>query len=225
LIFLVLHNTSYAFVISNATVGFKRNLKYKETEEIIEGLLYYQFPEEVLVSVEKPIIQLIYFEDNEIFIYYPEDSLVFKFVSPYPVSFSFFQTFLNVMKEDFGVCSRGYSLLSHEIRKDTLITYWKPPVDLSETISSLKLVFVENRIISSELKKTNGEFLLETSYSRHFNYGEYYFPLEINSALFLDKDTIFEKISYKSPVFNDSLPEEVVNFKIPPGVRIEEIKW
>jgi hypothetical protein len=225
LIFIVLYSTSYAFVINNSTVGFKRNLKHKETEEIIEGLLYYQFPEKVLVSVKNPIVQLIYFEDNEIFIYYPEDSLAFKFVSPYPVSFSFFQTFLNVMKEDFGVCGRGYSLLNNEIKKDTLITYWKPPVDLSETIGNLKLVFVENRIISSELKKTNGEFLLETFYSQHFNYGEYYFPLEINSVLFADKDTLFEKISYKNPVFNDSLPEEVVNFKIPPGIKIEEIKW
>lgn len=129
------------------------------------------------------------------------------------------------MKEDFGVCDRGYSLLSSEIKKDTLITYWKPPPGLSETVSDLKLVYVDNKIISTELKKRTGEILLKTSYAKHLNYGEYYFPREISTTLFTDKDTVFETIQYKNPVFNDSFPNEVTNFKIPKGTETEEIKW
>ncbi len=222
---VISYNTVYALTINNSRVEFTRNFKQKNTEETIEGLLYYQFPGKVLVAIRKPIIQWMSFENNEIIIYYPKDSIAFKFVSPYPVSFSFFETFLNVTKEDFGVCSRGYSLLNHEIKKDTLITYWKPPKGLSKTIGELKLVFIDNKIISSELKKITGEPLLKTSYSNHFNYGEYYFPLEISSTLFTDTDTVFEKISYSNPAFNDSLPEEVANFRIPEGIKVEEIKW
>jgi outer membrane lipoprotein-sorting protein len=222
---LISYNTVYALTVNNSRVEFTRNFRQKSTEETIEGMLYYQFPERVLVSIKKPIIQWMSFGNNEFVIYYPEDSIAFKIVSPYPVSFSFFETFLNVTKEDFGVCSRGYSLVNHEIKKDTLITYWKPPKGLSKEIGDLKLVFVADRIISSELKKITGEPLLKTSYAEHFKYGEYYFPLEISSTLFTDKDTIFEKISYKNPVFNDSLPQEVAKFKIPEGIKVEEIKW
>jgi len=129
------------------------------------------------------------------------------------------------MKEDFGVCDRGYSLSIHEIKKDTLITYWNPPPLLSKQISSLKLIFVDNRIISSELKKQSGKIFLKASYTNHLNYGEYYFPQEISTTLYTDTDTILEKITYNNPVFNDLLPKEIVNFKIPEGVEIEEIKW
>lgn len=129
------------------------------------------------------------------------------------------------MKEDFGVCDRGYALKNHQTKKDTLTTYWEPPYILSKTIGELKLVYVNNRIISSELKKKSGELLLKASYKDHVNHGEYYFPREINATLFADKDTILEKITYKNLVFNGSLPEEIVKFKIPQGIEIEEIEW
>lgn len=219
------YDAAYALNINSAQVEFTRSFKQKDAEETIEGMLYYRFPEKVLAYIHKPIKQWMSFENNEFIIYYPEDSIAFKFISSYPASFSFFETFLNVMKDDFGVSKRGYSLSDHEIKKDTLITYWNPPKGLSKTIGDLKLVFVANKIASSELKKAAGEPFLKTYYFNHFNYGEYYFPLEISSTLFTDTDTLFEKISYKNPAFNDSLPEEVANFKIPEGIEVEEIKW
>ncbi len=224
-IFLISPGTSYALIINNATVEFKRNLKQKNNEETIEGFLYYRFPDRVLASIQKPIKQWMSFDSNTVIIYYPEDSIAFKFISSYPVSFSFFETFLNVMKEDFGVCDRGYALKNHQTKNDTLTTYWDPPYILSKTIEGLKLVYVDNRIISSELKKQSGELLLKSSYRNHHNYGEYCFPQEISTTLFTDKDTILEKIIYKNLVFNDSLPGEILNFKIPQGVEIEEIEW
>lgn len=165
------------------------------------------------------------FESNTVVIYYPEDSLAFKFISPYPGSFSFFEAFLNVMKEDFGVCDRGYALKKHQIKEDTLITYWNPPYIISKTVEELKLVYFDNKILSSELKKQSGELLLKSSYENHINYGEYSFPQEIRTELFTDKDTIVEEIIYKNSVFNDSLPEEIVGFKIPEKIVIEEIEW
>ncbi|MBN1694248.1 hypothetical protein JW879_02460 [candidate division WOR-3 bacterium] len=165
------------------------------------------------------------FDSNSVIIYYPEDSVAFKFISTYPFSFSFFETFLNVMKEDFGVCDQGYALKKHQTKKDTLTTYWEPPYILSKTIGELKIVYVANRIISSELKKETGELLLRASYREHIDYGEFSFPREINAMLFADKDTIIEKITYNNLVFNDSFPEEVAKFKIPQGIEIEEIEW
>ena len=217
--------TSYAHIIHNAQVEFRRNLKQKNNEEIIEGFLYYQFPNKVLASIQKPLKQWISFDNNIVIIYYPEDSIAFKFISPHPGSFSFFETFLNVMKEDFGVCDRGYALKKHQTKKDTLTTYWDPPYILSKTIGELKLVYVDNRIISSELSKKSGDILLKASYKDHINRGEYYFPREINATLFADKDTILEKITYKNLVFDSSLPEEIAKFKIPQGIEIEEIEW
>lgn len=222
---MVYNITTYAIVIDNATTEFKRNLKQGINEETIEGIVYYQFPEKVIASIQKPVKQLISFDSNDVIIYYPDDSIAFKFISSYPVSFSFFETFINIIKEDFGVCDRGYTLKKHQRKKDTLITYWNPPPILLKTASELKLVYVKNKIINSELKNKDGETFLEAQYKDHLNYGEYYFPREINTKLKTEQYSILEKITYKNIIFNDTLPEEIVNFKIPEGVEIEEIKW
>jgi outer membrane lipoprotein-sorting protein len=187
--------------------------------------VYYQFPEKVIASIQKPVKQLISFDSTDVIIYYPEDSISFKFISSYPVSFSFFETFINIPKEDFGVCDRGYTLKNHQTKKDTLITYWNPPQILLKTATELKLVFVKNRIIYSELKNKEGKTFLEAHYKDHINYGEYYFPREINTKLNTEQYSILEKITYKNIIFNDTLPEEIANFKIPEGVEIEEIRW
>lgn len=187
--------------------------------------MYYGLPETVIASIQKPIKQLISFDSTDVIIYYPEDSIAFKFISSYPVSFSFFETFINILKEDFGVCDRGYTLKKHQIKNDTLITYWNPPPVLLKTASELKLVYVKNKIIYSELKDKDGETFLEARYKDHLKHGEYYFPREINTTLSTEQYTILEKITYKNIIFNDPLPDEIVNFKIPEGVEIEEIQW
>ena len=200
-------------------------MKKGQAEEKIDGVLYCKIPEEIIVYIDEPVRQWLSFDNNSIKIYYPEDSVAFKIISGYPVSFSFFNTFLNVLKEDFGLCDRGYTLSAHKIIEDTLITFWKPSERLSKTIENLKLVYISNKIISCEVKKTDGEFMLKSFYGKHFHYGEYYFPMEISTAIFMDEDTIFEEIFYKKPIFNDTFPEEVRNFEIPEDIEIEEIKW
>lgn len=215
----------YALVIDNVTTEFERNIKKGESEETIKGILYYQFPEKAIASITKPLEQLICFDTNSVIIYYPKDSVAFNFVSPYPVSFSFFETFINIMKEDFGVCDRGYTLKDHQKKNDTLITYWNPPPILSKTASELKLIYVQNKIIKSELKNKTGETFLESIYKDHLNYSEYFFPREISTTLKTEQFKISEKITYKNIVFNDSLPENIKNFQIPEGVETEEIKW
>jgi outer membrane lipoprotein-sorting protein len=187
--------------------------------------VYYQFPEKVIASIKKPLRQLISFEKNDVTIYYPDNSIAFRFVSSNPVSFSFFETFINVIKEDFGLCDRGYTLKNHQTKKDTLITYWNPPPVLLNTASELQLVYVKNKIIYSELKDKNGKTFLEAEYKNHINYGDYYFPREINTKLTAEQYSILEKITYNNIIFNDTLPEEIKNFEIPEGVEIEEIRW
>lgn len=129
------------------------------------------------------------------------------------------------MKEDFGLCDRGYTLSDHKVKEDTLITYWRPSRRLSKTIENLRLVYVNNKIISSEVKKIDGEFMLKSSFERHLDYGEYSFPMEISTTILMGEDTVFEKIMYKNLYFNDSLPEEVKNFKIPEDIETREIRW
>jgi hypothetical protein len=129
------------------------------------------------------------------------------------------------MKEDFGLSERGYILSDHEIKEDTLTTYWKPSGKLSKTVKNLRLIYVNNRIISTEIKKTDGEFMLKSSYGKHVNYSGYSFPMEISTAIFMREDTVFEKIMYKNLTFRDSLPEEVENFNIPEDIETREIRW
>lgn len=224
-LFFVINAISYGSIIDNTTVGFTRSLKGKGTIETTEGTLYCKNSEDIVVSIHKPVKQWISFENNVIRIYYPEDSIAFKIISDYPSSFSFFNTFLSVAKEDFGLSDRGYTLSDHEIKEDTLITYWSPSGKLCKTVENLKLIYVNNRIISSEIKKMDGEFILKSSYEKHLDYGGCSFPMEINTMILMDGDTVFEKILYRNLKSGDSLPEEIKNFKIPEDIETREVRW
>lgn len=227
--FFILFNIFNSFVYSQSLqslqIEFERFYKEKNREEIIEGSIYYNAPGSVIAVVEKPINQWIIFGKYGMDIYYPVERKAFRFITQNPVLLPFFQAFLGVVKKDYGLMDIGYTLSYHKKREDTLFTYWAPPKQLSKILGDFTLLYVSNRINYAEFEKPDGTIMSKSFYSNHIHHDTNYFPLEITTIRYIQADSTIEKITYSNPQFNIELSKEVLDFKIPPDVGVEEIEW
>ncbi|MEM2175364.1 MAG: hypothetical protein QXI58_07070 [Candidatus Micrarchaeia archaeon] len=210
----------------NITAEFTRTITKKEiVEEFVKGRIYYQAPQRIILKVIKPVNQWIVLEDTIMLIYYPNEQKAFRFHSKNPFSLPFFQAFVSVVTDDFGLPKVGFSLTKSEIKGDTLLTYWEPPKQIKKILGNTIIGLTKNKLLFVEIRDTKGRKLAKTTYSNHFQYGKNFFPLEITSVVYEKDSFTIEKVVYTNPQFNVPLPKEVVNFKIPDNIEIKEIEW
>lgn len=163
-------------------------------------------------------------EGNEILIYYPDSRQAFKIKSQTPSVIPFFEAFIGVIKEDYGLGELGYKFSHYDKKGNILISYWKPERKFSKIIGECILAYRENKLIFLEIKNPDNQTFSRIEYANHIKYGNIYFPLEILTTKKKGSAISIERVIYKNPVFNSPLPPEVVNFKIPEGVTIKEIQ-
>lgn len=215
----------YAQSLKSLQIEFERYYKKKYKEEIIKGSIYFQTSENITVIVEEPLKQWMVLGKHEMDIYYPTEKKAFRFITQNRLLLPFFQTFVAVYKKDYGLMDTGYTLSYHKKRGDTLFTYWNPPEILSKVLGVFTLVYVSDKIVYGELKTSDGTIMSKSSYSNHIHYGTNFFPLKISTVRFTQSDSTIENITYTHPQFNIELPNEVINFKIPSDITVEEIEW
>jgi len=226
IIFLLLfHSIPLPQSSQTIQVQFERQYIEKDIKEIVKGTLYYQAPEKVTAVIKYPVNQWMLFDDKQLTIYYPDDKQAFQFNSQLPISLPFFEAFIGVVKTDYGLTDIGYALSDHEKRGDTLFAYWSPPKKASKKLGQFTLAYVSDKIVYAELKEINGAIISKSFYKNHIHYGATHFPLEIYTIRYTKKDSILEEVVYTNPQFDKPLPSEVVTFKIPANIKIEEIDW
>jgi len=217
---------SFCQVIKTISVEFTREYSESNTKEIIKGKIYYRAPSKTVIKIENPIVQWMILEGKEMIIYYPDDKKAFRIISTWnPFSMPFFQAFVGVVKEDYGLTELGYTLANYETNDNSLISHWNPPKNLSKFLGEFILEFKDNKIIRVELRNAKGKTLSKSLYKNHILYGATYFPLEIFTIKYLKSGSTFERIVYRNPQFNSSLPQEVIDFKIPADIKVKEVKW
>ena len=211
--------------LKTLAIEFRHEYSEGGSIEAVKGTVYYLAPTKVILKVTSPINQWMVLKGKEMTIYYPDENMGFYIVSQSPISLPFFEAFIGAIKEDYGLTDIGYTLSNHEIRGDTLFTYWSPPKKLSKVLRKLTLVHISNKLTYTELKGTDGTIISKSFYSDHIRYGAIYFPLKITTIRYIKTDSIIEKVVYSNPQFNISLPQEITNFKIPLDAEVKEIKW
>ena len=214
-----------AQIIQTLQIDFQRKTCKYNNEEKVSGTIFYEYPDRMCLLIDDPVDQWIFSGIDSMVIYYPEDSLAFKFKTSYPVTFPFFQALLGVIQEDYGLSSIGYTLTEHEMADSMLTTVWIPPEDAPEEVGIFLLTYVRDKLIYVEYKMQNGDMLSQTHYRDHLLHGAYYFPMEIEKFQYADQDTIHETIIYRDPQFNCTLPDSLMDFCIPSYVSVEHIAW
>lgn len=211
--------------IETISVHFTRILDTEGNKKFIKGNVYYQTPKKIVLNVIDPLLQWMVLDSNVLLIYYPDDRKAFQIKNENPFSLPFFEVFLGINKDDFGLSEIGYSLSNNEIKSDTLFTYWKPPEQAKNTLGEIIVGLVENKLVLIEIRNAKKKILAKSTYYNHVRYNNSFFPMEIVTVRNLKKSSIYEKVIYNNLQVNIPLPKEVLSFKIPADIEIKESQW
>lgn len=218
-------NSGFSQIIKTLEVDFIRSYREGNRYDKTSGHIYYQSDGIFSINVLDPVHQWMIAQPGRLIIYYPDENKIFHFPTDSPFNFPFFQAFLGVVKEDYGLTDLGFKLTEHKAHEETLLTIWSPPDALRRRIGNYLLITCRKKILAAELLNPDSTVQARSDYGQHIEYSNIFFPLEIITTR-NEKDSVSaESISYSHPVFNEPLPDSVVNFAFPDDIEIEEITW
>lgn len=218
-------SNAYSEEVKSISIEFTRTITEDTSKEVVKGNIYYQAPNLTVLKVTDPINQWMILENDTMIIYYPKEEKAFKYTSKNPFSLPFFQIFVNIGKDNLGLSEAGFTLVRNEIKEDTLITYWKPPKQVKKALGNIIVGLSNDKLVLVEMHSPKRKKLARITFGNHFQYGDIFYPLEVVSVKYQKNGSTTEKVVYDNPQFNVELPQEVLNFKIPDSIEVEEIEW
>ena len=222
---IIFAGQSTSQVLQSIEVDFLRIFESSTAADTAGGTIYYQKPDGLTVKVTNPLNQWMIFKGSQLDIYYPDDKMAYRIFSQYPSSLPFFQAFVGVVREDYGLTEMGYEMSSYTSSGDTLATLWNPPAMSNKILGPYRLNFVADKIIYAEISDAEGNITARSFYSDHLKSGSAWFPLTIKTVRYVESDSTVETVSYSNPKFNLKLPQEITDFHIPENTNIIETEW
>jgi hypothetical protein len=219
---LVAVSSTHAF--TTISVDFMRTIEDANKSETVRGVLYHD-SDKTTIRVTYPLDQWMILEGNRILIYYPDDERAFDIKTGTPVNMPFFKALESAMKADYGLSEAGFELENHEVRGDTLLSYWKPPKKARDQFGRIVLALEDDRIVSTDIQDPKGRTLVRTTYESHLLRDGVHLPLQTTSVSYSGTRQTVERIVYSNPRFDEPLPQEVLEFRVPETVEVNEVEW
>jgi len=223
-----------AFAIQpNSTVTGPVNTVYFDFEviklsnndlEIIQGRLFKKMNNELVLFIERPIKQYIYIKSKSMFLYYPRDLKAFSLKSAVDFNMSYYNTFINYHKEDLGLTEINYTLSEVNTYTDSLYFIWSPPEKLSKQIGKCVLKYNRKYLFEADYYNKQGQLKTKILFSDIIIYNGINFPRQIVTEDLIDPCGLIEFVNIDNIEFNKTLPDSIINFKIPDNVIIKKIR-
>ena len=215
--------------VETLIVDFSRKTVSTAGEELISGTIYFQAPEDVIITVDSPVVQWSIFEGTNLLIYYPLERRAFRFISRNRLMIPFAQSFIGLVREDFGLSDAGFFLQENRKRGDMLITVWRPPRALrpyvGEAWIGMQKYNEQVHPLFLEFYDPDGNLLTRITYLEYRDDLEPSFPGRILIMQKGQQGEVRDEIRYSGHQINQVLPAEVIGFHLPPDVSVEELKW
>ena len=166
-------------------------------------------------------------QDKVLEIYYPVENQAFRFIAKGRVPLPFVESIIQSTQTEHGLTAIGYSLDRHEIVGDVLYTYWTPPKKTKDRLGTVILGSRDSRLISAEVKTSDGKPAAKSFYRNHTKLGDNHIPMEVTSSLYGPKSEVleYERVVYGNPQLNTQSPSPILQFEIPKFAKVKEIKW
>lgn len=215
--------------VQTLIVDFSRKTVSAAGEERISGTIYFRAPEDVTVTVDSPVVQWSIFEGANLLIYYPLEHRAFRFISRNRLMIPFAQSFVGLVREDFGLSDAGFLLQEHRKRGDVLITVWRPPRTLRSYVGEARIGLqkYDEQVhpLFLELYDPDEHLLTRITYLEYRDDLEPSFPGRILILQNGQEGEVRDEIRYSRHRINQVLPAEVTGFRLPADVPVEELKW
>ena len=218
----------YAAPLKTLSLDFTRELTENNKTETTTGTLHYDVKAaRVVVEVTEPLQQIMVVQDKVLEIYYPIENQAFRFIAKGRIPLPFVESIIQSTQAEHGLTTVGYSLDRHEIIDDMLYTYWTPPEKAEDKLGTIILGSRADRLISAEVKTSDGKLAAKSIYRNHTKLGDNYIPMEVTSSLYGPKSEVIEheRVVYSNPQPNIQPPSLILQFEIPKSAKVKEIEW
>jgi hypothetical protein len=187
------------------------------------GHLYYDASGRVLVDVRQPLHQLMQVDGEHLRILYPETGKAYDIVSGSPQVLPFFQALLAMADESFGLAAKGYSLLSHTSRGDTLVTVWNPPLVTRKVFGQSVLTTLQGRLVSAEMLSPAGKSQVRYACTKATKLGGLVFAERTETRVYIGNGRGLEQVQFSAFELNRPLPGWVSSFRLPANAERRSI--
>lgn len=205
---------------------FEREVEDSHSNQITKGEFFYESPKKMTAKVSEPVNQLMFITENIMTIYYPAENRAFRIKSEDPIALPFAQFFMLAVEEDYGLEEMGYTLTKHEIKGDTLYTYWDPQPKYKKLLGVFILGETDRGIVYTEAKTPDGNPKVRSFYAKHIKQGNSYLPAEIYSEFYHESGgTTKEHLRFYDLKLDIVTPEWIQEFELPDSVSLKEVEW
>jgi outer membrane lipoprotein-sorting protein len=197
------------------------------TKEVVKGNLYVVDEQMVLFEVSSPVNQLMWIKRDTVDIYYPDKQKLFRILShdTLPTQNTAISGVLN-MDLERQLHLAGLKVLKAEKSADTFLFYWEFK-EISR--NSRKMPEIVTGRIGQDFvlyrTQTKG-FKLEFQLGKYETIsGGKRYPSFLRSTVQQGKTKRIEELRLKGVKTNASLPDHLVDFKIPQDAEIKIVEW
>lgn len=201
--------------------GFERVVKEMGKSESVEGELYFLSPVRIFVKVRSPVKQILYLQRDILTIYYPEEKKGFRMRSKNFFQVPFASSLANIRIESV-LSQAGYKKTKEKKRGNEVMEVWKPGKKGITGEIRLRRSKGVLRTLEVELKGV-GKFI--TSYEDYVEVGNREVPRRIHVVSEVKGRRSEEEIRFSMLKVLERIPPEIEGFRIPSGVKVEEIEF
>lgn len=211
--------------VDNITADFTLVTRSGSSVETVRGSLFHLAAQKTILRVTDPVLQWSVFEGRTLLIYYPQERRAFRFISRNRLLLPFSTSFVGLVKMDFGLSDAGFRLEETEVREGVFESTWSPPSAVRSVIGKAVVGVREDRPFYMELYDPDGAVATRIEYSAYVDRGLLRLPTKAKTIQHGDGETVEEEYTYTHLRINADLPEDVVGFRLPDAIEVEEIYW
>jgi outer membrane lipoprotein-sorting protein len=206
-------------------VDFVQHTEQATGDSAVEGTLYFSAPGRVMLEISMPVHQITVFQEDTLLVYYPEERRAFRFVSRNMLFVPFAESFLGVLKQDFGLAEAGFEIAGRGEAAGTLVLRWAPPKALRRRIGEVRTGHRDGRPWRIEVFDPAGRLLTQVTYAGFVTVDGLPVPTDIAVLEQQGKDRVVSSYEYRQPEVNGAFPESISGFRIPADVEVREMQW
>ncbi|MCD6245409.1 outer-membrane lipoprotein carrier protein LolA [candidate division WOR-3 bacterium] len=210
-------------VIATFTGLFTQINVSKIQNDTVKGRFYMNPPSYYLMHVNYPVDQVLFNRGDTTFIYYPETKEGFKLISNYSNSPEVSKSLIPVFKDEY-LTKLGMILVKSNYKNGVLTKYYSP-TDSKSKLKFIKIVYKNHLINRIEVIDRDNNVVKRSVYGNYKRVNNRNIPMRIKNYSRINKDSAVSQIDYDSVIYREKLPDSIENYKIPPEIKLKEMKW
>jgi outer membrane lipoprotein-sorting protein len=206
--------------------SFSRVFENSARQDSIAGEFYYIQPSRLYLEVDYPVHQVMVIDNvrNLTTIYYPDRKRAFQLQGEVPASLPIISGILSALQPDYGLSALGFEIYDQEIKGDTLLAYWRHPED-DGSLGEFTLARSDGRLLRAMLTLPETEGTATTRFLDFLTQGTRTIPVLIETETENFLGSASERLFFEDVQVNPDIPADVMEFRIPDGVTVEQKNW